>query len=181
MMWRATTILAVMKDGQAAMAGDGQVSLGETVMKHRAQKVRKIYEGKVIVGFAGAVADAFSLFDRFEQKLQQYRGNLKRSAVELAKDWRTDRFLRRLEAILIALDKENILVISGNGEVIEPDDGIAGIGSGGNYAMAAARALSKHSSLSAAEIAEEALRIAASICVYTNDNITMEILEDKNE
>lgn len=172
--FHATTIVAVKKDGKIAMAGDGQVSLGNTVMKKTASKVRRMYEGKVVAGFAGSTADAFTLFEKFENKLKEYSGNLMRAAVELAKDWRTDRILRRLEALLIVADQENLLTISGNGDVIEPDDGITAIGSGGMYALAAARALAKHSSLSAKEIAEEALRTAADICIYTNDNITVE-------
>ncbi len=173
-MIKGTTIVAVRKEGQAAIAGDGQVTIGEnTVMKHTAKKVRKIYDDKVLIGFAGSVADALTLTEKFERKLEQYGGNLRRAAVELARDWRTDRVLRRLEAMLIALDKDYLLVISGNGEVIEPDDNIASVGSGGAYALAAAKALYHNTSLSAKEIAENALRIAASICVYTNDNITV--------
>jgi len=158
------------------MAGDGQVTLESTVMKHRARKVRKIYEDKVLAGFAGTTADAFTLFERFEEKLQQYSGNILRAAVELAKDWRTDRVLRRLEALLLVADKEHSLIISGTGDVVEPDDGIIGIGSGGAYAQAAAKALVLHSELDARRIAEEAMRIASEICIYTNDQIVVEEL-----
>ncbi|MBI2877564.1 MAG: ATP-dependent protease subunit HslV [Candidatus Tectomicrobia bacterium] len=174
--WRGTTILSVRHREKVAIAGDGQVSFGETVMKHRASKIRKLYNGQVVVGFAGAAADAFALFARFEEKLQEYRGNLPRAAVELAKDWRMDRSLRRLEALLAAVDKEYSLVISGTGDIIEPDDGIIGIGSGGAYAVAAARSLVAHSSLETREIVQEAMKIAASLCVYTNDYITIEEL-----
>ncbi|MDI3534745.1 MAG: ATP-dependent HslUV protease, peptidase subunit HslV [Thermosediminibacterales bacterium] len=174
-MFHGTTILAIRKDNEGAMAGDGQVTFGQnTVIKHNAKKVRRIYNGKVIAGFAGSVADAFTLFEKFEAKLEEYRGNLTRAAVELAKEWRMDKILRRLEALLIVLDKEHLLVISGNGEVIEPDDNIAAVGSGGSFALAAARALLKHSNLTASQIAEESLKIASSICVYTNDYITVE-------
>ncbi len=173
---RSTTILSVRHRGQVAIAGDGQVSFGEVVMKHTARKVRRMYNEKVIAGFAGAAADAFALFARFEAKLDEFSGNLPRAAVELAKDWRLDRALRRLEALLAVVDREHSLIISGTGDVIEPDDGIIGIGSGGGYAAAAARALVKHSNLSAREITEEAMRIAASLCVYTNDQITVEEL-----
>ena len=159
------------------MVGDGQVSLGQTVMKHSARKVRKLHHDRVIAGFAGATADAFTLFEKFEAKLEQFNGNLKRAAVELAKDWRTDRILRRLEALLIVADTEDLLVISGSGDVVEPDDGLIAIGSGGNYALAAARALSDFD-LSAEEIARRALKIAADICVYTNENLTVETIED---
>jgi len=158
------------------MAGDGQVTLESTVMKHRARKVRKIYEDKVLAGFAGTTADAFTLFERFEEKLQQYSGNILRAAVELAKDWRTDRVLRRLEALLLVADREHSLIISGTGDVVEPDDGIIGIGSGGAYAQAAAKALVLHSELDARRIAEEAMRIASEICIYTNDQIVVEEL-----
>jgi ATP-dependent HslUV protease subunit HslV len=170
---RATTILAVRKDGKAVMAGDGQVSLGETIVKHKARKLRFMYKEKILVGFAGAAADAFNLFERLEGKLEKYNGQLARAAVELAKDWRTDRILRRLEALLLAMDKENTLIISGTGDVIEPDEDVAAIGSGGAYAVAAARALLMHSDLDAASIAREAMKIAASICIYTNDEIEM--------
>jgi len=174
---RATTIIAVRHRGEVALAGDGQVSLGNTIMKHEARKVRRLYDGRVITGFAGATADAFTLFDRLEQKLEQYNGNLLRSAVELAKDWRTDKMLRRLEAFLVAVDKEHSLLLSGTGDVIEPDDGVLAIGSGGPYAQAAAKALVAHSDLSASEICRAAMGIAASICVYTNNNIVLETME----
>ncbi|MBI4515910.1 MAG: ATP-dependent protease subunit HslV [Deltaproteobacteria bacterium] len=173
---RSTTILALRHQGKVVMAGDGQVSLGNTVMKSSARKVRRLYEGKVVAGFAGASADAFTLFDKFEKKLGQYNGNLTRAAVELAKDWRTDRMLRRLEALLIAANTETLLVLSGSGDIIEPDDGVIAIGSGGNYALAAARALLRHSPLPARAIAEEAMRIAAGICVFTNDTLVIEEL-----
>lgn len=171
---RSTTILTVRHQGKVAMGGDGQVTLGNTVMKHKASKVRRMYHDKVIGGFAGATADAFTLFERFESKLEQFSGQLVRSAVELAKDWRTDRTLRRLEALLIAVDRNHSLIISGTGDVIEPDDGLVAIGSGGPYALAAARAMLKHTDLPAREITEEAMLIAADICVYTNDNIIVE-------
>jgi len=173
---KGTTILCVRHKGSVVMAGDGQVTLGETVIKHRARKVRRLYNEKVLAGFAGSTADAFTLFERFERKLEQYNGNLLRAAVELAKDWRTDKVLRRLEALLLVADKERSLIISGTGDVVEPDDGIVGIGSGGPYAEAAARALIKHSQLSAREIAQEALKIAASLCIYTNEEIVLEEL-----
>ncbi len=175
----ATTIFAVHHNGKCAMAGDGQVTFGNAVvMKHTARKVRKLFNGKVIAGFAGSVADAFTLFEMFEGKLQEYNGNLQRAAVELAKLWRSDKVLRRLEAMLIVMSEKDLLLISGTGEVIEPDDGILAIGSGGNYALAAGRALKKYSGehLSAVEIARSALEIAAEICVYTNDNIIVEEL-----
>jgi ATP-dependent HslUV protease subunit HslV len=175
----STTILAVRKDGRAVMAGDGQVSFGETIMKQRATKVRFMYKDMVLVGFAGAAADAFSLFERLEGKLEQYKGNLTRAAVELAKDWRTDRVLRRLEALILAMDRDHMLMISGNGEVIEPDESVAAIGSGGPYALAAARALVAHSDLDAPSIAKEALSIAASICVYTNREIVVHEIGEK--
>lgn len=173
---KGTTILCVRHKGKVVMAGDGQVSLGQTVMKHTARKVRRLYQDKVLAGFAGATADAFTLFAKFEEKLEQYNGNLLRAAVELAKDWRTDRILRRLEALLIIADREHSLVISGNGDVIEPDDGVTAIGSGGPYAHAAAKALTQFSELDARAIAEEAMKIAASICIYTNDRIIIEEL-----
>lgn len=173
---RSTTILAVRHKGRVVVAGDGQVSFGETVMKQTARKVRRLWNDRVIAGFAGAAADAFALQSRFEAKLEAFSGNLPRAAVELAKDWRTDRALRRLEALLVAVDREHSLVISGTGDVIEPDDGVVGIGSGGQYAAAAARALVGFSELDARKIAEEAMKIAASICVYTNDTITIEEL-----
>lgn len=168
--------MAVRLGEKVVVAGDGQVSLGQTVLKHTARKVRKIYHDRVIAGFAGATADAFTLFEKFEAKLEQFNGNLKRAAVELAKDWRTDRALRRLDALLIVADIENSLVISGSGDVVEPDDGVIAIGSGGSYALAAARVLVKHTQLDARTIAEEALRTAAAICVYTNDQLTIEEL-----
>ncbi len=176
-MFHATTIVAVRHQGKTAIAGDGQVTFGQnTVMKHNAKKVRRLYHGKVLAGFAGSVADAFTLFSKFEGKLEEFNGNMMRAAVELAKEWRLDRVLRRLEALLIVIDAEHLLIISGNGEVIEPDDGVTAIGSGGPYALAAARALVQHSSLNAADIARTALEIAADICVYTNNHITVEEL-----
>jgi ATP-dependent HslUV protease subunit HslV len=171
---RATTILAVRKDRKAVMAGDGQVSLGETIMKHKARKVRFMYKENVLAGFAGAAADAFNLFEKLEGKLEKYNGQLTRAAVELAKDWRTDKILRRLEALLLAMDKEHTLIISGTGDVIEPDEDVAAIGSGGAYAVAAARALMEHSDLDAESIAREAMKITASICIYTNDEIEVQ-------
>ncbi|UKL14594.1 ATP-dependent protease subunit HslV [Dissulfurimicrobium sp.] len=173
---RGTTVICVRHKGEVVMAGDGQVTLGATVIKHSAKKIRRLYHDSVITGFAGATADAFTLFSRLEQKLEQYKGNLVRSAVELAKDWRTDKLLRRLEAMLIAADSGHSFLISGSGDVIEPDDGIIAIGSGGPYALAAARALVLHSGLASREIAEQALKIASSICIYTNDQITVENL-----
>jgi len=176
-MFHATTIVAVKKGEHVAIAGDGQVTFGQaTVMKHKARKVRRLFHGKVIAGFAGSVADAFTLFDKFEQKLEEYHGNLQRAAVELAKEWRTDKMLRNLEALLLVADAQNLLIVSGSGEVIEPDDGIAAIGSGGNYALAAARALVKHTDLRTTEIVREAMLVAASICVYTNEQINVEEL-----
>ncbi|HEU4344517.1 MAG TPA: ATP-dependent protease subunit HslV [Candidatus Binatia bacterium] len=175
-MFRGTTILAVRHGGQVVVVGDGQVSLGQTVMKRGARKVRKLYHDRVIAGFAGATADAFTLFEKFEAKLEQFNGNLKRAAVELAKDWRTDRILRRLEALLVVADINDLLVISGSGDVVEPDDQLIAIGSGGNYALAAARVLVKHTQLDARTIAGEAMRVAAEICVYTNDQLTFEEL-----
>ncbi len=174
--WRGTTILMVRKEGKVAVAGDGQVSLGEMVMKHRAKKVRKLYHGKIIVGFAGASADALTLFERLEAKLEAHQGNLTRAVVELAKDWRTDRVLRRLEALLLAVDGGSAFLISGTGDVIEPDEGVMAIGSGAPYALAAARALMAHSDLDAAAICREALGIAAYLCVYTNSEIVIEEL-----
>ena len=177
---RGTTILAVRKDGKAVMAGDGQVSFGDTIMKHKATKVRYMYKDQVLVGIAGAAADAFNLFERLEAKLETYNGNLTKAAVELAKDWRTDKILRRLEALLLAMDKDHILVISGTGDVIEPDETVAAIGSGGPYALAAARALVAHSDLDADSIVREAMKIAASICVYTNQELVVhELKSDK--
>ncbi|MBX7149669.1 ATP-dependent protease subunit HslV [bacterium] len=173
---RSTTILAVKQAGKVAIGGDGQVSLGNTVIKSNAQKIRKMREGKVITGFAGSTADAFTLFEKFEAKLGEHNGNLTKAAVELAKDWRTDRMLRRLEALLIVADKDHIYTLSGNGDVIEPDDGICAIGSGGSYAMSSARALMRNTSLSAKEIVEKSLHIAGEICIYTNENIIVEEL-----
>jgi len=175
-MFEGTTILAVRHEGKVVVVGDGQVSLGQTVMKRGARKVRKLHHDRVIAGFAGTTADAFTLFEKFEAKLEQFNGNLKRAAVELAKDWRTDRILRRLEALLVVADTSDLLVISGSGDVVEPDDGLIAIGSGGNYALAAARVLVKHSSLDARAIAAEAMAAAAEICVYTNDQFTFEEL-----
>lgn len=172
-----TTIVAVKKDNKTAIAGDGQITMGQqTIMKATAKKVRKIYNNNVIIGFAGSVADAVTLAEILEEKLEQYSGNLKRAAIELAKDWRRDRTLRKLEALMIAADKDNLLLISGNGEVIEPEEGVIAIGSGGNFALAAAKALIKYTDLSAEEIAKEAILIAASICVYTNNNITCQVI-----
>ncbi|MBP9020408.1 MAG: ATP-dependent protease subunit HslV [Syntrophobacterales bacterium] len=176
-----TTIIAVRHKGKVAVAGDGQVTMESTVLKHGARKVRRLYHNQVIVGFAGATADAFTLFDRFDQKLEQYGGNLLRAAVELTKDWRTDRILRHLEALMIAVSGEYSLIISGNGDVIESDDEVMAIGSGGPYALAAARALIGYSDLNAAEIAQESMRIAADICIYTNGNITLEELDTNKE
>jgi ATP-dependent HslUV protease subunit HslV len=175
-VYHGTTIIAVRRDGVVAMAGDGQVSVGDTVMKQKARKVRRLYDDKVLGGFAGATADAFTLFERFEDKLEKYSGNLTRAAVELAKDWRSDRMLRRLEALLVVADAQISLLISGAGDVIEPDDGIVAIGSGGNYALAAARALVNHTALDAPTIALESMKVAQSICVYTNGEVTLETL-----
>jgi ATP-dependent HslUV protease subunit HslV len=174
---KGTTILAVRHKGKITVAGDGQVTLETTILKRGARKVRRLYNNEVIVGFAGATADAFTLFDRFDQKLEQYNGNLLRAAVELTKDWRTDRVLRHLEALMIAVSKDYSLIISGNGDVIEADDDVMAIGSGGPYAQAAARALVRHSNMTSAEIAKEAMKIAAEICIYTNDHITMEEID----
>ncbi len=173
---KSTTVLAIHQKGQVVIAADGQVTFGDTVMKHQAKKVRKMYQGKVLAGFAGSTADALTLFEKLEGKLEQYNGNLKRAAVEMAKDWRMDRALRRLEALLIAADTVDCFILSGTGDVIEPDDGIAAIGSGAPYALAAAKALTKHTQLPLREIAEEAMTIAASICIYTNDAFTFEEL-----
>jgi len=170
---RATTVLAVRKDGVTALGGDGQVTMGDTVMKATAQKVRPLKDGRILAGFAGAVADAFALFEKLEEKLERYPGNLTRACVELAKDWRTDRYLRRLNALLVVADTERLFLVSGEGDVIEPDDEIVAIGSGGSYALAAARALKAHSDLSAREIVEKALGIAGEICIYTNQRITV--------
>lgn len=175
-MIRSTTILCVRRNGEVAMAGDGQVSLNTTVMKHSARKIRKVYRDRVLTGFAGAAADAFTLVDRYEAKLEEFQGSLLRAAVELAKDWRADRVLRRLEAMLAVADRETSLILSGTGDIIEPDDGIIGIGSGGSYALAAARALQQHTKLGAREIAEAGMRIAADICIYTNDHLSIEEL-----
>ena len=174
--FHATTILAVRKDGRVALGGDGQVTTGDIVAKSRALKVRKLREGRVLAGFAGSVADAFTLFEKFEEKMERYPGNLSRAAVELAKDWRSDRYLRRLEALLAVADQEHLYMLSGTGDVIEPDDGLIGIGSGGPFALAAARALVGHSDLDAKAIVAEAMRVAASICIYTNEHITVEEL-----
>jgi ATP-dependent HslUV protease, peptidase subunit HslV len=177
LQFHAPTILAVRKDGHVALGGDGQVTLGDTVMKGSAQKVRRMRDGKVLAGFAGSVADAFTLFEKFEEKLERYPGNLSRAAVELAKDWRSDRVLRRLEAMLIVADRENMYLLSGNGDVIQPDDDVAAIGSGGGFALAAARALKTHSELPAVEVVRRGLHIAGEICIYTNTNITVLELE----
>ncbi len=171
---RSTTVLSVRRDGNVVVAGDGQVTMGDTIMKSRARKVRRLYSDKVIAGFAGATADAFSLFQRFESKLEQFHGQLSRAAVELAKDWRTDKIMRNLEALLVVADGQSTLVISGNGDVIEPDDGIVAIGSGGPYALAAARALARHSDLSPRQVAEAAMKIAGEICIYSNQNLVIE-------
>ena len=173
----ATTILAVRKNGQVAMAGDGQVTLGQnTIMKHTAQKIRRLNEGRILAGFAGATADAFTLIELFEAKLKEVHGNLLRAAVEMAKDWRKDKYLRRLEAMLLLANAEHLLLLSGTGDVIEPDDDVAAIGSGGPYALAAARALVRHGDLDAETVVREAMRIAAEICVYTNEHLSVEIL-----
>ena len=175
-MFHATTVLAVRHGGQTVMASDGQVTFGNTVVKQSARKIRRLYNDKILAGFAGSAADSFALFARFEAKLEQYRGNLERSAVELAKDWRTDRALRRLEAMLVVMDAKNTYLLSGTGDLIEPDDGIIVVGSGGPFAMAAAKALSRHTELDARTIAQEAMEIAGAICIYTNANITLESL-----
>jgi ATP-dependent HslUV protease subunit HslV len=177
---RATTVLAVRKNGRCVMGGDGQVTLGDTIMKHKASKVRRMYRDTVLVGFAGAAADAFNLFERLEGKLESYGGNLVKAAVELAKDWRTDKILRKLEALLLAADEEHMLIISGTGDVIEPDMSVAAIGSGGPYALAAAQALAVHSDLEADAIVRESLKIASTICLYTNDHITVCELKDES-
>jgi ATP-dependent HslUV protease subunit HslV len=173
---RSTTIICVRRNGKVALAGDGQVSLGDTIIKHGAKKIRRLYNDKILAGFAGSSADSFALFSRFEAKLEQFHGNLSRAAVELAKDWRTDRTLRHLEAVMIVADDKNSFLIAGNGDLIEPDDGLISIGSGGPYALAAARALLKYTSLNAREIAEEAMRIAGQICIYTNESVSVEEL-----
>ncbi|MEJ2200599.1 MAG: ATP-dependent protease subunit HslV [Desulfuromonadaceae bacterium] len=175
-MFRGTTIVCVRKNDEVALAGDGQVTLGNTVMKSGACKLRRMYDEEILAGFAGSTADAFTLFEKFDAKLQEFRGNLRRAAVALAKDWRTDRILRRLEALLIVANAEVTLILSGAGDVIEPDDGVAAIGSGGPFALAAARALLQHSQLPARDIAEQAMQIAAGICIYTNDHILVETL-----
>lgn len=175
-MIHATTILAVRHQDRTCLAGDGQVTFGNTVLKHGAHKVRRLYNESILAGFAGSAADSFALFSRFESKLEQYRGNLERSAVELARDWRTDRLLRRLEAMMIVADRKSTYVLSGTGDLIEPDDGVVAVGSGGPFAMAAARALTRHSQLNARQIVEEAMKIAAGICIYTNPNLTIEEL-----
>jgi ATP-dependent HslUV protease subunit HslV len=175
-MFHATTVLAVRHNGQTVMASDGQVTLGDTVVKQRARKIRRLYNDRVLAGFAGSAADSFALFSRFEAKLEQYRGNLERSAVELAKDWRTDRMLRRLEAMLVVMDTSATYLLSGTGDLIEPDDGIVAIGSGGAYALAAAKALAAHTALDARAIAEQAMQIAGAICIYSNQNLTVEVL-----
>jgi ATP-dependent HslUV protease subunit HslV len=172
----ATTVLCVRRDNKVVLAGDGQVTLGDHVMKHTAKKIRRLFEGKVLAGFAGSTADALSLFERFEGKLQEFHGNLQRASVELAKEWRKDRALRHLEALLVVADAKGTFLLSGNGDVIEPDDGLCAIGSGGPYALAAARALARHSKLGAKEIAQEAMRVASEICIYTNGNVTIEEL-----
>jgi len=171
---RSTTVIGVIRDGKCAIGGDGQVTIGQSVMKHNSKKVRKLYNDAVLAGFAGASADAFTLFERFEDKLQQYHGNLSRASVELAKEWRLDKYLRRLEALLAVMNHDTTLLISGNGDVVEPDDKIVAIGSGGNFALAAARALIKHTNLSAKEIVLESLNVASEICIYTNKNFTIE-------
>ena len=181
MKMRGTTILAVRHKGKVTVAGDGQVTLDITILKHGARKVRRLYHNKVVVGFAGATADAFTLFERFEQKLEQFSGNLLRAAVELAKDWRTDRVLRHLEALMIAVSNDKSLIISGNGDVVESDDEVMAVGSGGPYALAAARALIRYSDLDASEIAKEAMKIAADICIYTNNNVTIEEIDTTEE
>jgi ATP-dependent HslUV protease, peptidase subunit HslV len=173
---RSTTVLCVRRNGSVVLAGDGQVTLGESVIKHTAKKIRRLYNDKIVAGFAGSTADAFTLFSRFEAKLEQYHGNLGRAAVELARDWRTDKFLRHLEALLLVCDKEQIFLLSGQGDVIEPDGAVAAIGSGGPYAQAAAQALAEHTEMSARQIAEEAMKIAGKMCIYTNDRVTIEEL-----
>jgi len=175
-MFKGTTILAIKHKDKVAISGDGQISMGNTIMKNSTVKIRKLYDGKVLTGFAGASADAITLFEKFEKKIDEFHGNLPKAVISLAKEWRTDKILRKLEAILIVTDKEHIFIVSGTGDIIEPDDNIAAIGSGGPYAMAAAEALTKYSKLSASEIALESLKIAASICIYTNDKITVEEL-----
>jgi ATP-dependent HslUV protease subunit HslV len=174
---RGTTILAVSRGGRVAMAGDGQVTVGNTVLKHTARKIRRLHHDRVVAGFAGATADAFTLFEKFEGKLEEFRGNLRRAAVELAKDWRTDRILRRLDALMVVTDGRDLMLLSGSGDVVEPDDGVIGVGSGGPFAMAAARAMMLHTDKSAVDIARESLRIAAEICIFTNANVVVEEVE----
>ncbi len=174
---RSTTILGIIHNGKAAIGGDGQVTLGNTVVKHNSMKIRKLYKGKVMCGFAGSAADAFTLLGRFEEKLEEFRGNVERAAVELAKDWRTDKYLRKLEAMLAIVSNENTFIVSGTGDIIEPEDNIVAIGSGGMYALAAAKMLKKHSNLSAEQIVQEALETAGDICIYTNKNIKVEVLD----
>ena len=176
--FRGTTIVAVARGGRVAVAGDGQVTMGNVVLKRTAKKIRRLHDGHVVAGFAGSTADAFTLFEKFEAKLSEFRGNLRRAAVELAKDWRTDRVLRRLEALMVVTDGKDLMLLSGTGDVIEPDDGVIGIGSGGSFALAAARALLLHSELAAGEIAREAVRIASEICVFTNGNVVSEEIEE---
>ncbi len=171
---RGTTIIAVSRGGRVAMAGDGQVTIGNTVLKHTARKIRRLHQDRIVAGFAGATADAFTLFEKFEGKLVEFRGNLRRAAVELAKDWRTDRVLRRLDALMVVTDGKDLMLLSGSGDVVEPDDGVVGVGSGGSFAMAAARAMLLHTDKSALDIAREALRIASEICVFTNANVVAE-------
>jgi ATP-dependent HslUV protease subunit HslV len=179
--WRGTTILGVLRDGVVAIAGDGQVTVGDVVLKHRARKIRPLYDGRVVAGFAGAVADALTLFDKFEQHLKAWDGDLRRAAVELAREWRTDRYLRRLEAQLLVGDPGQLLLLSGEGDVIEPDDGVAAIGTGGPYAAAAARALLRYTALSAPEIARAAMQVAADLCIYTNDQVTLITVPPEHE
>ncbi|HVE71497.1 MAG TPA: ATP-dependent protease subunit HslV [Thermoanaerobaculia bacterium] len=175
-VFHATTVICVRRDGQVAMAGDGQVTVGNTVMKHGAAKVRRLYHDKILAGFAGSAADAFALFSRFEAKLEEYRGNMERSVVELAKDWRMDKYLRQLQAMLIVANNERAYLVSGTGDLIQPDDGILAIGSGGPFALSAARALIRHTDMNAVDVARESMRITSEICIYTNDNITVETL-----
>jgi ATP-dependent HslUV protease subunit HslV len=174
---RGTTILAVSRGGRVAMAGDGQVTVGNTVLKHTARKIRRLHHDRIVAGFAGATADAFTLFEKFEGKLEEFRGNLRRAAVELAKDWRTDRILRRLDALMVVTDGRDLMLLSGSGDVIEPDDGVIGVGSGGSFAMAAARAMLLHTDKTAVDIARESLRIASEICIFTNANVVVEEVE----
>ena len=174
--FRGTTILALRKDGRVCIGGDGQVSFNNTVLKHKAKKLRRLYQNKIVAGFAGATADAFTLFEKFEKKLEQYNGNIARAAVELAKDWRSDKILRKLEALLIVANEEHLFILSGNGDVIEPDDDVAAIGSGGPYALAAARGLLRHGNLPLRQVVEESMKIAAEICIYTNSEICIEEL-----